>query len=104
MLAGGETAAVARARELQEQLEARDAEAAALRRRCASLQEQVAAAQQAAGAAEVQRLQRQVAALQEELAAFDPAFFDEIEDLKLEHHHAMLRCAQYEEELRRLRG
>jgi ABC-type phosphate transport system auxiliary subunit len=79
MLAGGEAAAVGRAQELQAQLEARDAEAAVLRRRCGALQGQLAAVQQAGSAAEVGRLQQQVAALQEELAAFDPEFFEEIE-------------------------
>ena len=38
--------------------------------------------------------------LKNELNAFDPAFFDEIEDLKLSHHSLSSACGRYEELLR----
>jgi septal ring factor EnvC (AmiA/AmiB activator) len=38
--------------------------------------------------------------LKSELNAFDPAFFDEIEDLKLSHHTLSSACGRYEELLR----
>ena len=35
--------------------------------------------------------------MRDELSAFDPAFFDEIEDLKYDHHQLKLRCQDYEQ-------
>lgn len=40
--------------------------------------------------------------LRNELNAFDPSFFDEIEDLKHEHFQLSDRCAQYEQTIRDL--
>ncbi len=42
--------------------------------------------------------------MREELSAFDPAFFDEIEDLKYDHHHLQLQCTEYESIVRELSG
>lgn len=40
--------------------------------------------------------------MREELSAFDPAFFDEIEDLKYDHHQLQLQCTEYESIVREL--
>ena len=40
--------------------------------------------------------------LKNELNAFDPAFFEEIEDMKHEHHQLTLQVRQYEDMLREL--
>ena len=40
--------------------------------------------------------------MREELSAFDPAFFDEIEDLKYDHHQLQLQCQEYESIVREL--
>jgi hypothetical protein len=40
--------------------------------------------------------------VQAELSAFDPAFFEEIEDLKHDHHQLALRCAEYERTIQQL--
>ena len=40
--------------------------------------------------------------LKNELNAFDPAFFEEIEDMKHEHHQLSLQVRQYEDMLREL--
>ena len=42
--------------------------------------------------------------MREELSAFDPAFFDEIEDLKYDHHQLQLQCTEYESIVRELSG
>lgn len=111
MLAGGESAALARAQELQQELLAREAEGLALRQRAAVLQQQVQQAQQRQGSAEAQQLQEQVRQLQQqneeltaELAAFEPEFFEEIEDLKHEHHQLTVRCAEHEHTIQQLRA
>ena len=41
--------------------------------------------------------------LRNELNAFDPSFFEEIEDLKHEHFQLTERCAEYERTIRKLR-
>jgi len=41
--------------------------------------------------------------LRNELNAFDPSFFEEIEDLKHEHFQLTKRCSEYEETIRDLR-
>ena len=71
-----------------------------------------AAALQARGSPEqVQQLHARVAALQAqngelaaELAAFEPEFFEEIEDLKNAHHQLSLKCEQQEQTIQRLRA
>lgn len=40
--------------------------------------------------------------MRNELSAFDPAFFDEIEDLKYDHHQLKLRCQDYEQVVQEL--
>ena len=40
--------------------------------------------------------------MRDELSAFDPAFFDEIEDLKYEHHQLKQRCHDYEQVVQEL--
>ena len=35
--------------------------------------------------------------LRQELSAFEPSFFEEIEDLKHEHHMLQEKCSQYEQ-------
>ena len=40
--------------------------------------------------------------LKNELNAFDPAFFEEIEDMKHEHHQLSLQVRQYEDMVREL--
>ena len=42
--------------------------------------------------------------MRDELSAFDPAFFDEIEDLKYDHHQLKLRCQDYEQVVQELSG
>ena len=42
--------------------------------------------------------------MREELSAFDPAFFDEIEDLKYDHQQLQIQCSQYENIVRELSG
>lgn len=42
--------------------------------------------------------------MREELSAFDPAFFDEIEDLKYDHSQLQIQCAEYENIVRELSG
>lgn len=42
--------------------------------------------------------------MREELSAFDPAFFDEIEDLKYDHHQLQVQCSEYENIVRELSG
>lgn len=42
--------------------------------------------------------------MREELSAFDPAFFDEIEDLKYDHHQLQVQCLEYENIVRELSG
>ena len=42
------------------------------------------------------------AQLKKELDAFDPAFFEEIEDLKFNYHEAVCRNVELEEQLRTL--
>lgn len=42
--------------------------------------------------------------MREELSAFDPAFFDEIEDLKYDHHKLKLQCQDYEQIVQELSG
>ena len=42
--------------------------------------------------------------MREELSAFDPAFFDEIEDLKYDHHQLQVQCTEYESIVRELSG
>ena len=42
--------------------------------------------------------------MREELSAFDPAFFDEIEDLKYDHHQLQTQCSEYENIVRELSG
>lgn len=42
--------------------------------------------------------------MREELSAFDPAFFDEIEDLKYDHHQLQIQCSEYENIVRELSG
>lgn len=99
--------------QLQQQLAQRSAEVAGLKRMLEDLQQQLAAAgllaQQslsnaAGGAGGVQLqlavLKDRVAVLEHEnddlrseLNAFDPAFFDEIEDLKHNHHQLQQTCA-----------
>lgn len=42
--------------------------------------------------------------MREELSAFDPAFFDEIEDLKYDHSQLQIQCSEYENIVRELSG
>ena len=42
--------------------------------------------------------------MREELSAFDPAFFDEIEDLKYDHQQLQVQCLEYENIVRELSG
>ncbi|XP_072045515.1 centrosomal protein of 290 kDa-like [Amphiura filiformis] len=49
-----------------------------------------------------ERLKREYEKLRKELEQFDPAFFEEIEDLKFNYREAVQRNVQYEEQLRQL--
>ena len=42
--------------------------------------------------------------LRNELNAFDPSFFEEIEDLKHEHFQLTRRCTEYEDTIKELRA
>jgi len=48
---------------------------------------------------DLRELEGENAALRSELSALSPAFFDEVEDLKLAHHELQQRCAEYERQL-----
>ena len=41
------------------------------------------------------QLQSENGGLRQELAAFDPAFFEQLEDLKYSHHVLQEKCAAY---------
>jgi predicted RNase H-like nuclease (RuvC/YqgF family) len=120
--AGGSSAAAANAAigQLQQQLAQREADVAGLRqalneaeRRLASMQSSSsrtatgsheAAAQLAALQQRVAVLERENGDLRNELNAFDPAFFDEIEDLKHSHHQLQQRCAEQASLITRLQA
>lgn len=99
---------------LQQQLARSEAEAASLKQQVAALQQQEAG--RIAGAAgeasqQAQALQQQVAVLQqenqelrEELGAFDPAFFEEIEDLKHSHHQLQQKAVAQAKLIRQLQN
>ena len=53
---------------------------------------------------QARELQLENTDLRNELNAFDPSFFEEIEDLKHEHFQLTKRCSEYEETIRDLRG
>jgi centrosomal protein CEP290 len=111
--------------QLQQQLAQREGEVAGLRQAlhdaerrlaAAGLQESVrsssrggsgsqeAAAQLAALQQRVVQLERENGDLRNELNAFDPAFFDEIEDLKHNHHQLQQRCAEQASLISRLQA
>ncbi|KAK9830546.1 hypothetical protein WJX72_012389 [[Myrmecia] bisecta] len=93
---------------LEQALEAKDADIAALhqevQRREAQIQELASsgaadddmAADLAALRDHIAELEAENEDLRMELNAFDPAFFEEIEDLKHEHHLLQLRCTEYD--------
>lgn len=112
--AGGETQQVAL---LQQQLAHSEAEAAKLRQQLAGMEQQLAQGahhtaggqQDVHGGQQVVSLQQQVAALQQEneelrheLGAFDPAFFEELEDLKHSHHQLQQKAAAQAKLIRQL--
>jgi len=103
---------------VQQQLAHSQAEAERLKQQLESMQRHMdAAASVASGPADpaaVQQLaalQHQAAALQQEnqelrqeLAAFDPAFFEELEDLKHSHHQLQQKAAAQAKLIRQLQG
>jgi len=108
---GGAAAAGGNAAGLQAALAQRDAEIGALRAHVLSLERQAGGGRGggappvggAEAAAALGALRQRVAELQAEnedlkteLNAFDPAFFEEIEDLKHAHHVLRQRCAEQE--------
>jgi chromosome segregation ATPase len=99
---------------LRQQLERSEAEAAGLKQQVTALQQQDAGRNAgAAGEAsqQVQALQQQVAVLQQEnqelrqeLGAFDPAFFEELEDLKHSHHQLQQKAVAQAKLIRQLQN
>lgn len=99
---------------LQQQLVRSEAEAASLKQQVAALQQQEAGLDAgAAGEAsqQAQALQQQVAVLQQEnqelrqeLGAFDPAFFEELEDLKHSHHQLQQKAVAQAKLIRQLQN
>jgi chromosome segregation ATPase len=111
--------------QLQQQLTQRDAQVAGLRQALGDAEQRVATAAASAGvqgnsrgtlgsseaAAQLSALQQRVVMLdrengdlRSELNAFDPAFFDEIEDLKHSHHQLQQRCAEQANLISRLQA
>eukprot|EP00951_Prasinocladus_malaysianus_P050355 scaffold679608_cov41-Prasinocladus_malaysianus.AAC.1 len=93
----------AQLRAAQASLQAKDQQMASLQ---AKLREQDS---EDAGGVDLRSLKRQLAEveaenedLKTELNAFDPAFFEEIEDLKHEHHELSKQAAKYERVIRDL--
>ena len=54
------------------------------------------------GTAQITRIPHVLPQLTKELEAFDPSFFEEIEDLKYNHQEAVRKNIQYEELLAKL--
>ena len=54
----------------------------------------------AGGSEEIGKLEQENRDLRAELASFDPAFWDEIEDLKYREHESKNLCRKYERMLR----
>lgn len=105
--------------QLQQQLAQRDAEVAGLQQALGNAERRLAgmhssssstpgsheaAAQLAALQQRVVLLERENGDLRNELNAFDPAFFDEIEDLKHSHHQLQQRCAEQASLITRLQA
>jgi predicted RNase H-like nuclease (RuvC/YqgF family) len=123
--AGSSNANSATIAQLQQQLTQRDAAVAGLRQALGDAEQRVATAAASAGvpgnsrgtlgsseaAAQLSALQQRVVMLEREngdlrseLNAFDPAFFDEIEDLKHSHHQLQQRCAEQASLISRLQA
>jgi chromosome segregation ATPase len=109
--AGGSRDAVkdAHAASLEQLLARREAEVSELRQAVAARDAALAAAPSQAHGSDLASLREQVselaaenADLKSELNAFDPAFFEEIEDMKHEHHMLGTRVVQYEDMVREL--
>jgi chromosome segregation ATPase len=111
--------------QLQQQLAQRDAEVAGLQQALGDAERRLATAAASAGAqgssrgalssseaaAQLSALQQRVVMLEREngdlrseLNAFDPAFFDEIEDLKHSRHQLQQRCAEQASLISRLQA
>ncbi|KAG1678298.1 hypothetical protein FOA52_013919 [Chlamydomonas sp. UWO 241] len=108
---GGSRDAVkdAHAASLEQLLARREAEVSELRQAVAARDAALAAVPSQARGSDLASLREQVseltaenADLKSELNAFDPAFFEEIEDMKHEHHMLGQRVAQYEDMVREL--
>jgi chromosome segregation ATPase len=122
--AGSSSASSAAIAQLQQQLTQRDADIAGLRQALGDADRRLAAAAAAGvqgssrgvpggseAAAQLSALQQRVVLLEREngdlrseLNAFDPAFFDEIEDLKHSHHQLQQRCAEQASLISRLQA
>lgn len=97
---------------LQQQLARSEAEAAQLKQQLAAMERQVGrSALGAADLEQLQSLQQQVGVLQQEnqelrqeLGAFDPAFFEELEDLKHSHHQLQQKTVAQAKLIRQLQN
>ncbi|KAL3136227.1 hypothetical protein ABBQ32_007239 [Trebouxia sp. C0010 RCD-2024] len=102
---------------LEAAVESKDAELMALRKTVEHKEAQLAQLKEAEGAVDgeaaeeianlrdrIMQVEAENADMREELSAFDPAFFDEIEDLKYDHHQLQVQCLEYENIVRELSG
>jgi predicted nucleic acid-binding Zn-ribbon protein len=97
---------------LQQQLARSEAEAAQLKQQLAAMERQVVHSARGGGDSDqLQSLQQQVAVLQQEnqelrqeLGAFDPAFFEELEDLKHSHHQLQQKAVAQAKLIRQLQN
>lgn len=97
---------------LQQQLARSEADAAQLKQQVVAMERQVGRSAGGAGDSEqLQSLQEQVSVLQkdnqelrQELGAFDPAFFEELEDLKHSHHQLQQKAVAQAKLIRQLQN
>lgn len=96
---------------LQQQLAHSEAEAAKLKEQLATLQQQKGQASASLPQQQLESLQQQVSVLQQEneelrqeLGVFDPAFFEELEDLKHSHHQLQQKAVAQAKLIRQLQN